>query len=60
MEFLDVLNSLKSLGPPGLLLSYMIWDRITQTVVNKDRTKADILMATALTELTAEIRRGRN
>ena len=51
----DIVAIAANYGPPGMLLAYMIWDKLGQRKIDRERITADIAMATALTLLTAKI-----
>lgn len=55
MTVTDLLALAQSYGPPGMLLAYMVWDKIGQNKLSRERIAADIDMARAITMLTAKI-----
>lgn len=53
----DLINAAVNLGPSGFLIAYMIWDRVQQNKLIKERTEADLEMARAMTLLAAKVDR---
>lgn len=51
----DLMQTATNFGGPGLLIAYMIWDRVQQNKLTKERTAADVEMARAITLLTAKL-----
>lgn len=51
----DLLALAQNYGPPGMLLAYMIWDKLGQRKVDRERIDADLKMATAMTLLTERV-----
>lgn len=51
----DIVAIAANYGPPGMLLAYMIWDKVGQNKLAKERIEADLKVATALTLLSARI-----
>ena len=51
----DIVAIAANFGPPGMLLAYMIWDKVGQNKLAEKRIAADLDMARAITLLTAKI-----
>jgi hypothetical protein len=55
MNIADIWEATRDLGPPGLLLGFMIWSKIGDNKLARERIAADLDMARAITLLTAKI-----
>jgi hypothetical protein len=55
MNVTDIWEMGRNLGPPGLLLGYMVWAKIGDNRLARERIAADLDMARAITLLTAKI-----
>lgn len=51
----DLMQLAGNFGGPGLLIAYMIWDRIQQNKIAEKRTAADVAMAQAMTLLSTKL-----
>ena len=51
----DIVTIAANYGPPGMLLAYMIWAKIGDNKLARERIQADLDMARAITLLTAKI-----
>ena len=47
--------ALANYGPPGMLLAYMVWAKVGDNRLAKERIAADLEVARALTMLSARI-----
>lgn len=65
MEAGIILELVKALGAPGLVVGFMIWDRVERNKLDGKRSEADLEMARGLTAMgkdfqhLAELIRGR-
>lgn len=55
----DIVAIAADYGSSGLLLAYMIWDKIGQRKLDRERIAADLNVARALTNLASQIDRVR-
>lgn len=51
----DVMQLAKDFGPSGMIVGFMIWDRIQQRKFDRERIAADLEAARAMTTLAVKI-----
>jgi hypothetical protein len=55
MGAVDILKLAGEFGPTGLVVAFMIWDRIQQRKFDRERIAADLEAARAMTTLAVKI-----
>ena len=51
----DIVAIAADYGSSGLLLAYMVWDKLGQRRLDRERIEADLNVARALTNLASQI-----